>query len=552
MTVFAYAPTLRLAFSDDLSFPDEETARASSPPAETPLTINEWQPYFIKTYGDTVPTLLHDKRFARQLSGNLWEVNYRNFVGLSRIGNISLVVRNQKITDTLYRDLLDELAVEYSTLVFDFGSPVGQHYEKKRAGTDTAFVEYLFLCKYLLHGTPDLEAMGELIVRDPHRKHLRELHPCSIEECQAGNSDIVNALVNSPMMRLPTGHALRKTHLGRLLSARTRQDIFPVRAANEINYLTVDTAENRFILFFLRMLLAKIETLQTALANRSGSYFNPDIDRHLEMLRHQLDQFSAHNMWRDVGEMRHIPANSQVLQRKEGYRQLFRLYSLLQLATHCDFLSTDFRNLVEIKDLPTIYEYWCFFQIKKVLDALSRASAIRPIIDKNPLTHELSSGLCIDYACGAQLRFNTSYHGSTGVDSLSQENAYTPCGISYSHTLRPDIVITQGHKKLIFDAKYKGHRTGFYCEGDDGTIQRWKDEDIDKMHTYREAILGVMGSFILYPGSQNMLHPCHTANSYAHGVGALALRPGQQNDMQAIRELIMIFKKQTGETDARQ
>ncbi|MBV5327073.1 MAG: hypothetical protein JZU65_05460, partial [Chlorobium sp.] len=177
--------------------------------------------------------------------------------------------------------------------------------------------------------------------------------------------------------------------------------------------------------------------------------------------------------------------------------------------------------------VPTIYEYWCFFQIKAVLDGLHlRIRKVSRIINENPLTHELTPGLCFDYDCGSQLFFNKSYGGSTGINNISETSSYAPNGDSYSHTLRPDIVIVKNGKKLIFDAKYKGKRSGFYGEGDDGTIQRWNEEDIDKMHTYREAIQGVTGSFILYPGTQDILFPRRAGSSLIEGVGALALRPG--------------------------
>jgi predicted component of viral defense system (DUF524 family) len=105
-------------------------------------------------------------------------------------------------------------------------------------------------------------------------------------------------------------------------------------------------------------------------------------------------------------------------------------------------------------------------------------------------------------------------------------SSYTPQGVSYSHTLRPDIVLERNGQKLIFDAKYKGKRPGFYCEGENGTIQKWKDEDIDKMHTYRDAIKGATGCFILYPGTENIIYPRQVGGSSIDGVGALSLRPG--------------------------
>jgi predicted component of viral defense system (DUF524 family) len=78
---------------------------------------------------------------------------------------------------------------------------------------------------------------------------------------------------------------------------------------------------------------------------------------------------------------------------------------------------------------------------------------------------------------------------------------------------------------LIFDAKFKGQRGGFYGEGEDGTISTWKDEDIDKMHTYREAIRNVSGAYILYPGEEARIYPAHNATGPYQGVGALPLKP---------------------------
>lgn len=529
MTVFAYETALQMAFSDDpsLFIKNMEDESVTDSLAGEHHIIDEWRTYYAKFYGDPGPLSLRQAKFVvREIQPDLWELNFRNFVGLSRIGEINLIVRNTKISDERYHSLLDELAEKYAALVFDFGSPVGQHYKKSGVGKDSAYIEYLFLWKYLLQESPDLDAISDILVYDPHRKFEKELQSCPIEECQTANVDIVHALVNSPMASLREGHVLQQTSLGKILKNRTRRNLFPVRAAQEIKYFTVDTHENRFIKFFLRELLTKVESLNTHLVGKSGSYFNPDIGDNLGMLRKKLNQFLSHNIWREVGEMRFVPVSSQVLQHKEGYRQLFRLYSLLQLATHCDFLETDFKNLVETKDVPTIYEYWCFFQIKELMDSLSAIRRIDRIINENPVTHELSSGLCIEYVCGSRLFFNKSYGGSQGVGNIAEISAYALRGDSYSHTLRPDIVIERNGQKLIFDAKYKGKRPGFYCEGEDGTIQKWKDEDIDKMHTYRDAIKGATGCFILYPGTENIIYSRQTGGSSIDGVGAFSLRPG--------------------------
>ncbi len=529
MTVFGYEPTFQMAFSDDPSFPDQEEAAARVTNAI--LEIEEWQTYYVKFYAEHNRTFIKEVTkyfFVKEIQPGLLELNFQNFVGLSRIGELRLTVRNKKISQQLYQAMLDELAQQYASLVFSFGTPVGQHFNKKTIGKDPEFIEYLFLCKYLLQQTPDIDGLGNILSYDPHRKLESELQHCSIEDCQNATIKAMGSLISGPMTSLSKDHPLSKTNLGRLLNKRTGKNIYPVSGVKETKYLTIDTHENRFIKFFMESLLAKVETLQEALNWKGGSYFNPDINDNLVLLRNKVSLFLSHNMWREVGIMKFIPVSSQVLQRKDGYRQLFSLYSLLQLATHCDFLETDFQNLIEIKDVPTLYEYWCFFQIKTVMDSLSSIRRVSKIIDESSLKDQLSAGLCIEYESGAKLQFNKTYSGSTGLKSVFEDGPCRPAGISYSHNLRPDIVIEKKTQKLIFDAKYKGKRSGFYCEGDDGTIQKWKDEDIDKMHCYHDAIRGVVGSFILYPGAQDVIYPGHENNSFFEGVGALKLRPGAE------------------------
>jgi predicted component of viral defense system (DUF524 family) len=80
---------------------------------------------------------------------------------------------------------------------------------------------------------------------------------------------------------------------------------------------------------------------------------------------------------------------------------------------------------------------------------------------------------------------------------------------------------------LVFDAKYRL----------DSEESEPKGEDIDKMHTYRDAIrIGedehrfIRAAFILYPGT--------AARTYYSGrVGAIPLRPGSSLD--EIRRVIV-------------
>lgn len=244
--------------------------------------------------------------------------------------------------------------------------------------------------------------------------------------------------------------------------------------------------------------------------------------------------------------MHFIPSSSQVLQRREGYRQLFHLYSLLQLATQCYFDEDDFKNLLETKDTPTLFEYWVFFVVKEILDRSRRVLSCRTIVPDAQLEQRITEGICIQYEGGVSLWFNKTCSGSTGFLPSEMPDENVTASESYSHTLRPDIVIAKGDDTLIFDAKFKGKSDGFYGEEVDGIITKWKDEDIDKMHTYREAIQNVTGAYILYPGEYGIAYPAHGATSRYAGVGALPLRPEAgarpvQRHLEDLQRVIMDF-----------
>lgn len=548
MADFIYEPQHRFSFGDTPFFPEREDVPVFNRDSD-PLTVDEGDTYYVKFYSDSIPFPFKNAPFRpKQLHGNVWEFSFRNYVGRSRIGDLFLNIRNKKITDALYNTMLDEITDQFAGLVFSFGTPAGQHYSKKGRGSDPAFIQYLFIKKHLLDGSPDIDGITGMISRDPHRKIEIWIEECDVSECTGMEPWMADMLLTRPMAAVRRGHPLQTTALGRMIEKKSGRPLFPTSTVREIRHPSVDTNENRFVKFFLHDILQKITAISDEIGSGKNSYFNPEICGYMGVLKKKINHFLSHEMWKDVGHMTFLPANSQVLQRKEGYSRLFSLFSLLQLSSHCDFLQTDFNHLIEIKDVPTLYEYWCFFQVKAVLDGFSAPTGIEQILTETAVEHRLSQGLVIHYENGVDLYFNREFSGSTGVyDFGKSAGTYTFQG-SYSHTMRPDIVLEKNGKRLVFDAKYKGQRSGFYGEDDDGTVRSWKPEDINKMHTYREAISRVSGSFILYPGLRRVVYPKSDMGNIYQGVGAISLRPDMASsvtpkDLESLTVLISTYLK---------
>ena len=123
---------------------------------------------------------------------------------------------------------------------------------------------------------------------------------------------------------------------------------------------------------------------------------------------------------------------------------------------------------------------------------------------------------------GVIVYFNKTYHRGESYDR------------SYSVTLRPDLVLQLKDEIYIFDAKFKLERLDIdILESNDeenGTPSgtTFKKADLYKMHTYRDAIRGCRGAYVLYPGEETQIFYVDETGSL-EGVGALSCCVGREN-----------------------
>jgi hypothetical protein len=108
-------------------------------------------------------------------------VGFRNSVGLTRIGSLTVRVESQKISEATYGAMLDFIVERYANLIFSFARPLGQGFRKGRAGQDIAYIEYLFIKRYFVDSSPNLNGISSLILANPHYQFDREFRKNSIE-----------------------------------------------------------------------------------------------------------------------------------------------------------------------------------------------------------------------------------------------------------------------------------------------------------------------------------------------------------------------------------
>ncbi|HOS60760.1 MAG TPA: DUF2357 domain-containing protein, partial [Syntrophorhabdaceae bacterium] len=342
-------------------------------------------------------------------------MNFNNYSGMTRFGPINVKVKNKKIPEDLYNSMLNYIALKYANLIFSFNTPLGQRYKREKPGSDIAYIEYLFLKTFLLESSPDIDAIAALILNDPHMKINVEYALTPIEKVSFVETGLfLKTLIKSDNFAiLPQNHSLFRTRLANTLALKTQKSIFPAQVVTQYKYHTVDTLENRFVRHFLKQIRHRLDRLASEMRGVSGTYLNSEIETNIEKILKKINMFLKDPFWTDVAPMTFIPANSQVLQRREGYRQLFSLYSLLQLCTRCDFDADDFKNLLETKDTPTLFEYWSFFNVKDILDGNGRKIIdCRSIVTDDQKEQKIHLCTVITYEDNIRLAFNQDYSGT--------------------------------------------------------------------------------------------------------------------------------------------
>jgi predicted component of viral defense system (DUF524 family) len=117
---------------------------------------------------------------------------------------------------------------------------------------------------------------------------------------------------------------------------------------------TFDVPENRFVKAFIEQAIGIVEQIQVLAAGR-GSSFAARIEADCGHMLQRLEPLLRTGLLAGVGQMRRLPAESMVLQRRRGYREVFRCFLRMRMATRIP-TGADARDLLEVKDIAALYE----------------------------------------------------------------------------------------------------------------------------------------------------------------------------------------------------
>jgi len=441
-------------------------------------------------------------------------LNFKAYAGKSFFDvqvndNISLKcpfeVRSKKIDYVdQYSAMISDLSQAASSLILQEKSPVHrpvnfQERVKKSFYEDFMFLEHIFRPENLL------TSYGH-IRRDPHKLLVKytETVPTSLVS-SLGPSNLIDIIVYPENL-------IKSDDLPLYWPLEMGNHV-PQQVTQENYFDSLDTPENRFIKYFLNLLFELISEMVKS--KEIDGYPAEKIREYYEIIQDYLM-----DGWLDeVGELNYLPYNSQVLQKKEGYREIFDYFLIFKFSFNFQF--EEIREEIKgyQKKLSELYEYWCYLKLIKILSKMCGLQ-----VDYSPIFHldQKEWSIRVKKGENSTQKFNISIDNLDLEIELEFNRKFKKTDYnyhSYSLEYKPDYTLRINYNSerifLHFDAKYKLSK------------EKFKNEDIYKMHTYKDAIKYSLGAYILYPGKKKRLYP--EKDAIIPSVGAFPLKPGKSD-----------------------
>jgi len=322
----------------------------------------------------------------------------------------------------------------------------------------------------------------------------------------------------------------RRPHPADLAYAVTRphnlaSDDQPIRVIDRRAEPTVDLYENRLVRLFVDEVQVRLRRLVRRAVASGSSTAQKDVQSMQEGMRRAR---RAAIFLDSVTQVTHLPSQiTMVLLNRPAYRAALEGY--LELHRSLAIRVEDPRLDAPLENLPALYQLWGTMEVITLLLEVAVEHGYR--LSAQELVHRDAAGAFVRIVPGGRVALRLR-HPEFGTDvRLIPEQSFGNTGTfrSVSYTQRPDITVDvrrpgERARLYLFDPKYK---LASAVEGQDlPTDGRPSKVDIDKMHTYRDAIRDdlerrvVVSAATMYPGP---------SERYGQGIEAIQANPDHKD-----------------------
>jgi len=439
--------------------------------------------------------------FSWHHGNKIAELCIKNFIGKIRVFDREIDVRSDKFDSGMtgseqIKVIVDELDELSRKMSFSYSSAIYNHTETDWESVENSLIHRLNYIYQIFFEFDRFERAGFQLEKIKKNTSLK------YEIC----------VMETPIWKL------------RKISPSTVKQLAKVgfsggdaAASNRVHYeesvLSSNTLENQFVKFFYEycqqicLSVICIKKLPAKVVERANELL-------LTIRRILADSFFV-----GIDSPSRISTNSTILSSRDGYNNLLKYFTNSLFSVRHIF--EDFENelKVDLVDIATLYEIWCFYKVSY------------QILGNQAFVSEKTSKIKED-----TIKYSTTFENDEYSVSYNRSFSISNGG-SYSTTLRPDVTVQKKSTGALFhfDAKY---RINSYIGSDDLEYKTFKNDDVNKMHAYLDAIYDSDSAIVLYPGNKFKFFvnskPSQVVDDVEStfnltGVGALPLIPGSDN-----------------------
>jgi predicted component of viral defense system (DUF524 family) len=441
---------------------------------------------------------------------------------------------------TEYRYMLEDITDKCTDILMQHSSPVSQPFENIFSkDSETLYQKFSFI-KAIIQSEEFINAVHKILL-SPAVRWAEEYDSIDIRNAgrirRQGLKQIASASVR---VGIPDSS---------YLNSSLRLKTLPERIFISKKVETVDIPENRFVKHALITFLSFISEIKNRFNKTSREYFEA------KSCESSLEELTGHAVFKQVSSPSSLALNSPILQRKEGYREIYKAWLMFDLAARLIWKGGGDIYSAGKRDIAVLYEYWVFFKLLDLFSSIFQVKQkpadelIKQTADGMGLT--LKSGIHFPLIgvfmisgrkMNVQLSYNRTFQG------CSSEGNYPRSG-SWTVSMRPDYTLTvwpdgfdeneaEATENIVhihFDAKYKiNNIKELFGQKDedlnDELIEQkkgyYKRADLLKMHSYKDAVRRTAGAYIIYPGTEKLVRKGY--HELIPGLGAFAIKPSKE------------------------
>lgn len=235
-----------------------------------------------------------------------------------------------------YLHILNTINAEYSNLVFKFLTKTFQSFQLSK--TKNNHLIWLTIFRTIIDNY--IQAM-EFIVNKPHIREKTQV--------LFGRADCIKKW--TPQMEEQFSRVQSEQMLNNHLFRHEVQDS------------TFDTQENRFVKFTIENISERLKIIINELLQYSEEELSASEKSQLRTYQSRLNILYYNRFFRGIGRFDGFKQESLVLQKRTGYRDIYRTWLLLDKSINL------FEGYTQIGTRPIweLYELWCFLKMKHLI-----------------------------------------------------------------------------------------------------------------------------------------------------------------------------------------